>query len=73
MRTETVVFDQSAPVVVTHLGTLVTRTYAVHPVVFIGKTAARPPEIGNIETFERFKHVGTIPFGIGNRRLLADP
>ena len=48
-------------------------TETVHPVIFIGKTAARPAKNGNLEVFQGIEYVGTVTFDIGYIGVLAYP
>ena len=73
MRTETVVFDRTSPVIVHHLGTVFLWTDPVHPVVFIGKATSRPAEVGDFQLFQGVQHVVSVAPGIGNFGFWADP
>ena len=73
MRTEGVVLDRAAPVVVSQRGTLVLRTDTVHPVVVVGKTAAWPAQHGHLQSLQRLKNVLAIALDVRNLRVLAHP
>ena len=73
VRAEAVVFDGAAPVVVHHLRAVLFRADAVHPVVFVGKAAARPAEDGDFQLLQGIEHVGAITVGIGNVGAFAYP
>ena len=73
MRTEAVVFDRAAPVVVHHFRTVFFRADAVHPVVFVGEAAARPAEVGDFQFFQGIQHVVSIALCIGYFGFGADP
>ena len=73
MRTETVVFDRTSPVIVHHLGTVFLRTDPVHPVGLIGKATSRPAEVGDFQLFQGVQHVVSVAPGIGNFGFGADP
>ena len=73
MGSETVIFDRSAPVVVDHFRTVLFRAYTVHPVILIGKAAARPAEVGDFQLFQGVQHVVSVAPGIGNFGFGADP
>ena len=64
--TERVVLDRSAPVVVLHLRALAARSYAVHPVIFVGKAAAGPAQDGHAELLERVEYVGAVTVDVGD-------
>ena len=73
MCAETVVFDSAAPVVIHHFRTILFGTDTVHPVIFVGKAAARPAKNGNLEVFQGIEYVGTVTFDIGYIGVLAHP
>ena len=73
MGSETVIFDRSAPVVVDHFRTVLFRAYTVHPVILIGKAAARPAEVGDLQLFQGVEHIITIPLCIRYVRVGTHP
>ena len=73
MGSETVVFDSASPVVVHHFGTVFFRADTVHPMVFVGKAAARPAKDRYAELFQCIEHVGAITVDIGNIGIFAYP
>ena len=73
MGSETVVFDSASPVVVHHFGAVFFRADTVHPVVFIGKTAARPAEDGYTELLQCIEYVGAITVDVGNIGVFTYP
>ena len=72
MRTETVVFDRAAPVVVHHFRTVFFRADAVHPVVFVGEAAARPAQHGKLYLSECVDDVCAEALCVGNVAVFAD-
>ena len=73
VRTEGVVLNGSAPVVVLHLGSLAARTYAVHPVILVGKAATGPSEHRHMQVLECAEHILAVAVDVGNRRVFAHP
>ncbi len=73
MGAKRVILDGATPVVVAQRGTLVLRTDAVHPVIVVGKTAARPAQHGNLQRFQGFEHVLAVAVDVGNLRAFAHP
>ena len=73
MRTETVIFHGTPPIVVDHARTFITRPNTVHPVVFIGKASSRPTEHRHFQGFQRLEHVFTIPVDVRYRRIFSHP
>ena len=68
-----VVFHHAAPGRVDHGGPLVARPDAVLPVVFIGKTAARPAQHRHLDFLQRGDHVIADAAGVGDRAVFAHP
>src|SRR5699024_12523963 len=50
-----------------------TTLFRSSPVIFIGKAAARPPQIGNLQFLEGFQYIITESIGVGYIRILSDP
>jgi hypothetical protein len=73
VRAEGVLIDHTPPVHVDSLGPLFARADAIAPVVVVGKAAARPAEVGDVQFFKRGDDVGADTLGIGGRRIFADP
>ena len=73
MRTEAVVFDRAAPVVVHHLRTVFFRADAVHPMIFVGKATARPAQVRDLQVFQGLEHIVPIPLRIGYIGFGTDP
>ena len=73
VRAEGVVFDGASPIVVAQGRSLVTRTDAVHPVIVVGKAAARPSQHGHVEVFHGLKHIVAITLGVGDGGVFAHP
>ena len=66
MCTERVILDGSSPVVVAQRRTLVLRTDTVHPVIVVGKAAARPSQHRHLQRLECFKHILSVAVNVGN-------
>ena len=73
VRTEGVVLDGAAPVVVLHFGTLRIRADSIAPVVFVGEASAWPAQHGNLQVLQRFQYVVAIALRVGDWRILAYP
>ena len=73
MCTERVVFYRSAPVVVLHLRALGLWTDTVHPVVLVGKAAARPSEDRYLQRLEGFEDIFPIALYVWDRGVFANP
>src|ERR1700761_3302553 len=73
MCTEAVVFCSAAPVGVNHFRSLLTRTNTIAPMIFIGKTAARPAQARDLYLFKCVYniHANTVLFF--NRHVLINP
>ena len=73
MGTERVVLDGATPVVVLHLGAVLLGADAIHPVILIGETSARPSQHGDLQLLECVEHVSAITLGVGNGGVLTHP
>lgn len=73
MCSETIIFHCTSPIVIDHSGAVLFRTDTIHPMIFIGKTSARPTKHRHFQVFQCLKHIITIALGIGNFRILTYP
>ena len=73
MCTKRVILDGSAPVIVTQRWSLVLRSDAIHPVVIVGKTAARPAQHRNLQRLQGFEHILAVAVDVGNLRTFTHP
>ena len=73
VRTEVVVFCDAAPVGVDHGWAFFPRSDTVLPVIFVGKTAAGPANIGCLGLLERLDDIFPDPTFIRDGRILANP
>ena len=71
--TEGVVLDGATPVVVAQRRTLAARTDAVHPVIVVGETAARPAQNRHFEGLQRLEHILAVAIDVGYGGILAHP
>ncbi len=70
MCAEGIVFHGSSPVAVDHARTILFRTDAVHPVIFIGEAAARPAKNRNVQLLQGIYNIRTHTVYVGNRGVL---
>ena len=73
MGAKRVVLDGASPVVVSQGGALFPGTYAVHPVVVVGKASSRPAQYGYLQCFQCVEDVFSISLDIRNRRVFTHP
>ncbi len=73
MGAEVVVLHHAAPMCVDHGRPLVARADAVHPMVLVGKTAARPAHDRHLDFAQGIDHIGADAAHVGNLGILADP
>ena len=73
VRAEVVVLGHAAPVRVDHRRAVRVRADAVHPVIFVSKTTARPTQHGNFDLAQRGDDVFADAARVGDRAVLADP
>ena len=73
MRAEMIVLHHAAPGRVDDGRTLLARTHAVHPMIFVGKAAARPAHHRDFYFLERRHHVVADAARVRNRAVRADP
>ena len=73
MCTETVVFRHATPMGIDHLRTLFTWTDTIHPVVFIGKTATRPTQVGDLDLFQGSNDIVTDTIRVGDVGIFTHP
>jgi len=73
VRTEAVVLQGTAPVVVRQVAALLLRADAVHPVVVVGEAAARPAHHGDFQRLESVEHIFAVALDIGHGGVLAYP
>ena len=67
MGAKAVILHHAAPMAVDHAPPLGARADAVAPVIFIGKAAARPAQVGNVDPAQRVKRVIAQPSRVGDR------
>ena len=73
VRTEAVVLEGAAPVVVADFGALGDGTDAVHPVIVVGEAAAGPAHDGNLKLLEGVQDVEAVAVLIGDGGVLSYP
>ena len=72
MRAEGVILHNTAPVRVDHLFACLLGADAVFPVVFIRKTAARPAQHRQLNSFQRFHNIGSHAVYVWNVAVFAN-
>ncbi len=73
VRAERVRLFDAAPVRVHAHRSLVARTDAFAPVVFIGKAASRPADHRHLQALQRSNHIVAVAVGVRDLRVFADP
>ena len=73
MRAERVILHGATPVVVHHLGALLLRADAIHPVILVGEATARPTKHWHLQGFQGIEHIRAIPLLVGDLRLFSHP
>ncbi|MNW56105.1 hypothetical protein D3C74_338080 [compost metagenome] len=73
MGSKMVVLHRAAPVRVNHPFAAFARTDAILPVIFIGKTTARPAQYRHLNFLKRFHNIIADALGVRNRRVLPYP
>ena len=68
-----VVLDHAAPVGVDHALAVCLRADAVLPVVLVGKAAARPAQVGNVQLLECLDYGLVVAMDVGNGGLFSHP
>jgi hypothetical protein len=68
-----IVFDHATPMSVDHAFALIARANAISPVIFIGKTAARPAQYWDTNFSQRIQHIVANAMRVGDGRILAHP
>ena len=70
---EWIVLDSAAPVIVDLCRAVFGRTYAVAPVIFVGKASSGPSHYGHFEIAQGLEHVVTVAWSVGDRWVGAYP
>src|SRR6478736_4079733 len=73
VRAESVWLDDAAPIGIQRGRSFVARPDAVAPVIFIGKTSARPAHVGHLDGLERLDHVVADSTRVRNLRVRPYP
>ena len=73
VRAEGVVFHGASPIIVHQLGAVLTRAYAVHPMVLVGKAAAGPAQDRNFQGLEGLQDIRTVAVDIGDVTIGTHP
>ncbi|MNP52274.1 hypothetical protein D3C76_1466540 [compost metagenome] len=67
MRTKVVILNNTTPMGINHLFTILSWTYAIFPMVFISETPSWPTQYWNLNLLKRLNDIVTDSCRIGNR------
>src|SRR5262249_42193450 len=73
MRPKMIVFGHFAPMSIDHRGSEFSRADPIAPVIFVGKTAARPAQHRDFDSFKSGDYIVADSAGVGNGTVLPDP